>query len=106
MAEPLPEPEGEVDDQGSAVAWPEKGLLAKCWEARSLVREQLRAHKKLLLWPSAISTGVANQASLKLNRYIIADIIKIWSASCGEPQPPPVAWLRQEAWGCSKTVYK
>ena len=82
----------------SALRWPEKGALARCWEARALVREQVGCQKKLLLWPSPVLTGVASQNALKMNKYVVADIIKIWSGSCGEPQPPPVAWLRQEAY--------
>ena len=82
---------------GSGVVWPEKGSLAKCWESRVLLREQVRVHRKLLAWPSAILTGVASVNALKLNRYVVADIIKIWSGTCHEPSPPPVAWLRQEA---------
>ena len=82
-------------DQGKL--WPPKGLLANRWEQRPLIREQLRSEKKLLLWPAKVTIGVASQASLKLNRYVVADILTEWGKISEEPVAPPIGWLRQEA---------
>ena len=79
------------------VKLPEKGVLAKRWEQRALIRESVRSNKKLLLWPSQLTTGVASQAALKINRMAIADLISEWGAVCTEPRAPPVQWLREEA---------
>ena len=87
----------EQASQSGRPPWPAKGLLADRWEKRPLVREQMRLNKKLLLWPSPVTTGVASQASLKLNRYIIYDVLEEWGKVCEEPVAPPIGWLRQEA---------
>ena len=93
------EPEPEADEVG--VEMPAKGALMRRWEDRALIREQVRAHKRLLMWPSAELTGVASQASLKLNRFAIADILVEWGKTCKEPKAPPIGWLRDEAGGFS-----
>ena len=89
--------EGEEASQSGRPPWPAKGLLAARWEQRAMVREQMRQNKKLLLWPSPVTTGVASQNSLKLNRYIIYDVLEEWGKVCEEPVAPPIGWLRQEA---------
>ena len=87
----------DSDGEGAAAATPEKGALYAAWESRPLIREQLRCNKKLLVWPSVQTTGVASMAALKCNRLVIADVINVWGKFCSEPKSPPVAWLRSEA---------
>ena len=77
--------------------WPQKDQLARRWEGRAVLREQMRAEKRLLVWPSKATTGVASLASLRMNRFAIADIVAEWASVCSEPRSPPIAWIRQEA---------
>ena len=90
--------DGQDDaEEAPPVRLPEKGTLARRWEQREMIRECVRSNKKLLLWPTQLTTGVASQAALKLNRMVIADLISEWGAVCKEPRAPPVQWLREEA---------
>ena len=77
--------------------WPEKGRLATRLEGRLMVREQIRDAKKLLEWPTPKTCGVASLQALKLNRFIIGDVIAVWAETCRQPKSPPIGWLRQEA---------
>ena len=70
--------------------------LAKLWDAHAVVREQVRATGKLLLWPSAKQTGVISKASLSTNRHVILAIVDVWSSTCKTPKAPNIPWLRQE----------
>ena len=90
--------EPEPEDEGSSRrSWPKDGLLASRWEERAAIREQLRCSKRLLAWCSTVTTGVANQASLKLNKYTIVDLLNVWATACAEPKAPPIMWIKNEA---------
>ena len=85
-----------ADDEAPESTWPPLHQLAKMWDAHEFVRAQLRASGKILSWPSPASTGVASKASLKLNRFPMQILLKVWAAHCETPKSPPIAWLRQE----------
>ena len=88
---------GQASLLAAAMPFPPKGDLAKAWDANAFIREQMRAHSKLLTWPSAASTGVANKTSLKLNRFQIQILIEMWTSISNSPKSPPIWWIQQEA---------
>ena len=96
-AEPHVDGDDVEEPAPGSVVLPEKGVLAKRWEQRGLIREHMREHKKLLSWPSSLTTAVASKVALKLNRHVIADLLSEWGKVSSEPKAPPIAWLKQEA---------
>ena len=76
--------------------WPQKHALSQKWDSHQLIREQMRQHQKLLLWPSPALTGAANKSTLKLNRFAIQSILELWTEFSDTPKAPPIGWFRQE----------
>ena len=87
-------------------SWPEKGKLARLWEESSLIRETVRAHGKLFLWPSAKHSGVVSKVSLRLNRFVIQRLLEIWVPYSSGPKSPPIGWIREEAGESSLSLRK
>ena len=89
-----------VDDDEHAlveVVLPERGQLAKRWEADPIIRQHMRTHQKLLAWPSQVTIGVASQAALVLNRFVIFHLLEEWTAVCPKPKSVPIHWVKDEA---------
>lgn len=84
---------GEVE-----VQIPEGGVLAHGWEQSADLRHLLRQDERLLRWPSVKLTGVPSKRALNLNEQVILRTIREWGQVCPVPKPPPVPWLKQEAW--------
>ena len=87
----------EDEDAPVTVPWPEAEKLARAWEASVVIREQVRCEQKLLAWPSKETIGAVSSPALKLNRFVIAEVIRSWAVVCHEPKTPPIGWLRDEA---------
>ena len=66
----------DQDDHDDPSTWPAKHALARKWDSSDLARESVRSNQKLLVWPSAAATGVANKTSLKQNRFAILKLLE------------------------------
>lgn len=80
-----------------ASSWPTRHELASVWEENGSVRNALRQHGKILLWPSVQTTGVGTVAALRLNPTAVADALEIWASHSSTPKSPPIHWLKDEA---------
>ena len=80
------------------VTWPTRFLLAKHWEAHTLIRAAFRLNDgKLLSWVSPQLVGVASLRALSINKLAIQLTLEKWCATTSTPKSPPVDWLKQEA---------
>ena len=77
--------------------WPAKHSLSKKWDAHPLIREQVRLNGRLLSWQRPEAVGVANKASVALNRFVLLILMEEWVSHAPTPKSPPIGWLRQEA---------
>lgn len=95
-APPLLDDDAEADD---GAPWPTCHQLASLWEENHVVRKNLRLTGKMIVWPKVELTGVATLQALSANRIPIADAITVWGSHHNQAaKPPPIEWLKQEAW--------
>ena len=85
-----------VKAEETEVQLPEPGELASRWDANVDIRQAMRDNKKLLVWPSVVTTGVASLKSLSLNRLVVSEVVHVWSG-VSDAKSPPIGWLRDEA---------
>ena len=93
----VPHEDGDEEVEEQEAAWPPKHELAALWDSHDVIRAQMRTSGKLLVWPTPASTGIPSKVSLKLNRWVVLLIIKVWGKHHASPKSPPIGWLRQEA---------
>ena len=86
----------DEDEDSRSPGWPPLHALAKAWDGHDLIRAQVRNNGKLLSWPSPSATGVASKASMKLNRFSVQIVLRVWGGTCLSPKSPPIGWLREE----------
>ena len=49
----------------------------------------MRSSGKLLVWANPAATGIASKTSVKMNRFVIAVLMKIWGQHHPNPKSPP-----------------
>ena len=96
MALPPHADDGIDAEEDESLQWPPKHALASAWDGQDLIRAQMRSSGKLLVWANPAATGIASKTSVKMNRFVIAVLMKIWGQHHPNPKSPPIGWLRQE----------
>ena len=62
-----------------------------------MIRERVRDHSKLLLWPEPRLVGAPSKRSFAMNRMVLEIVAKWWCPQAEAAESVPVAKIRAES---------